>query len=186
MVKESDAVRGVVSLTGQMASVDEDLTGRENLILLARLYGFKGKAAKARADELLAAFGLEEAGVRVDDGGFVLVDRVSRTTARGVYAAGDCTGVLMLASVAAMQGRIAMSHALGDAVARVEAAGLEVLVLDQTRPEIDLSVVKVVVPGMRHFWARFAPGRLYDVPVALGRLAGPTAEADLNPVPIFL
>ena len=60
--------------------------------------------------------GLEEAGVMVDDGGFVLTDKVSRTTARGVYAAGDCTGVLMLASVAAMQGRIAMWHFLGDAV----------------------------------------------------------------------
>ena len=60
--------------------------------------------------------GLEGAGVRVDDGGFIEVDRVSRTSARGVYAAGDCTGVLMLASVAAMQGRIAMWHCLGDAV----------------------------------------------------------------------
>ena len=60
--------------------------------------------------------GLEEAGVVVKDGGFVNVDRVSRTSARGVYAAGDCTGVLMLASVAAMQGRIAMWHFLGDAV----------------------------------------------------------------------
>lgn len=63
-----------------------------------------------------ADLGLESAGVDVDPGGFVTVDRVSRTTARGVYAAGDCTGVLMLASVAAMQGRIAMWHALGDAV----------------------------------------------------------------------
>ncbi len=60
--------------------------------------------------------GLEEAGVNLDEGGFIAVDRVSRTTARGVYAAGDCTGVLMLASVAAMQGRIAMWHVLGDAV----------------------------------------------------------------------
>ncbi|MGH3359429.1 MAG: NAD(P)H-quinone dehydrogenase [Nocardioidaceae bacterium] len=60
--------------------------------------------------------GLESAGVEVDDAGFISVDKVSRTSARGVYAAGDCTGVLMLASVAAMQGRIAMSHALGDAV----------------------------------------------------------------------
>ena len=60
--------------------------------------------------------GLDEAGVTLDDSGFVTVDRVSRTTARGVYAAGDCTGVLMLASVAAMQGRIAMWHFLGDAV----------------------------------------------------------------------
>jgi NAD(P)H dehydrogenase (quinone) len=60
--------------------------------------------------------GLEEARVGLKDGGFVHVDRVSRTSARGVYAAGDCTGVLMLASVAAMQGRIAMWHFLGDAV----------------------------------------------------------------------
>ena len=60
--------------------------------------------------------GLEEAGIDTDDAGFVTVDRVSRTSARGVYAAGDCTGVLMLASVAAMQGRIAMWHLLGDAV----------------------------------------------------------------------
>jgi dihydrolipoamide dehydrogenase len=60
--------------------------------------------------------GLEEAGVITKDGGFVNVDRVSRTSARGVYAAGDCTGVLMLASVAAMQGRIAMWHFLGDTV----------------------------------------------------------------------
>jgi dihydrolipoamide dehydrogenase len=63
-----------------------------------------------------AGIGLEEAGVHLGPGGFVEVDRVSRTSARGVYAAGDCTGVLMLASVAAMQGRVAMWHALGDAV----------------------------------------------------------------------
>jgi NAD(P)H dehydrogenase (quinone) len=67
-----------------------------------------------------AGLGLEEAGVALDDAGFVRVDRVSRTSARGVYAAGDCTGVLMLASVAAMQGRIAMWHFLGDAVAPLD------------------------------------------------------------------
>jgi pyruvate/2-oxoglutarate dehydrogenase complex dihydrolipoamide dehydrogenase (E3) component len=60
--------------------------------------------------------GLESADVATDDAGYITVDRVSRTSARAVYAAGDCTGVLMLASVAAMQGRIAMWHALGDAV----------------------------------------------------------------------
>jgi NAD(P)H dehydrogenase (quinone) len=63
-----------------------------------------------------AGIGLEEAGVRLKESGHVWTDRVSRTTAPGVYAAGDCTGVLMLASVAAMQGRIAMYHVLGDAV----------------------------------------------------------------------
>jgi pyruvate/2-oxoglutarate dehydrogenase complex dihydrolipoamide dehydrogenase (E3) component len=61
--------------------------------------------------------GLEEYGVEVGRGGHVTVDRVSRTNVPGVYAAGDCTGVLPLASVAAMQGRIAMWHALGEAVA---------------------------------------------------------------------
>ncbi|MCC9310924.1 NAD(P)H-quinone dehydrogenase [Kitasatospora sp. RB6PN24] len=63
-----------------------------------------------------ADMGLEEAGVKLNDWGQIVVDRVSRTSAPGVYAAGDCTGVFMLASVAAMQGRIAMYHALGDAV----------------------------------------------------------------------
>jgi len=67
-----------------------------------------------------ADLGLEDAGVATDKGGFIQVDRVSRTSARGVYAAGDCTGVLMLASVAAMQGRIAMWHFLGDAVAPLD------------------------------------------------------------------
>src|SRR3954465_11751402 len=61
VVAEAGAVRGLVSLTGQLASVDDDLTGRENLILLARLLGYRSKQAKVRADELLGAFGLEEA-----------------------------------------------------------------------------------------------------------------------------
>ena len=63
-----------------------------------------------------SGIGLEEAGVRLTPSGHIEVDKVSRTSARGVYAAGDCTGVFPLASVAAMQGRVAMSHALGDAV----------------------------------------------------------------------
>jgi len=60
--------------------------------------------------------GLEDVGVAVNDAGFIEVDRVSRTSVPGIYAAGDCTGVLMLASVAAQQGRIAMAHLLGDEV----------------------------------------------------------------------
>jgi pyruvate/2-oxoglutarate dehydrogenase complex dihydrolipoamide dehydrogenase (E3) component len=67
-----------------------------------------------------ADMGLEEAGVKLKDSGHVWTDKVSRTTAPGVYAAGDCTGVLALASVAAMQGRIAMYHFLGDAVAPLD------------------------------------------------------------------
>ncbi|WP_234985709.1 NAD(P)H-quinone dehydrogenase [Demequina sp. NBRC 110051] len=64
--------------------------------------------------------GLEEAGVALDARGYIQVDKVSRTSARGVYAAGDCTGIFPLASVAATQGRIAMAHALGDAVTPID------------------------------------------------------------------
>ena len=70
--------------------------------------------------------------------------------------------------------------------ARLEQLGLEMLVLDLTRPDIGLPVAKVLVPGLRPFWARFAPGRLFDVPVRLGRLTGPTPHDELNPIPIFL
>ena len=65
IVREADAVRSAVSLTGQLASVDEDLTGRENLILLGRLLGLSRAAARARAAELLEAFGLAEAATRL-------------------------------------------------------------------------------------------------------------------------
>lgn len=78
--------------------------------------------------------GLDAAGVATDERGFIEVDRFSRTSARGVYAAGDCTGVLPLASVAAMQGRIAMWHALGDAVQPLELASVSSTVF--TTPEI--------------------------------------------------
>jgi oxazoline/thiazoline synthase len=70
--------------------------------------------------------------------------------------------------------------------ALVERRGMEMMVLNQTRAEIGLPVVKVIVPGLRHFWARYAPGRLYDVPVRLGWLRAPTSEEELNPIPMFL
>jgi NAD(P)H dehydrogenase (quinone) len=78
--------------------------------------------------------GLAEAGVAVDQHGFVTVDKVSRTSAPGVYAAGDCTGVLMLASVAAMQGRIAMWHTLGEAVKPLRLSHVAATIF--TEPEI--------------------------------------------------
>ncbi|MBB6170031.1 dihydrolipoamide dehydrogenase [Nocardiopsis mwathae] len=81
-----------------------------------------------------ANIGLEETGVRLDKGGFVQVDRVSRTSTPGVYAAGDCTGVNMLASVAAMQGRIAMWHALGEAVSPLKLSTVASTVF--THPEL--------------------------------------------------
>ena len=78
--------------------------------------------------------GLAEAGVRLGPSGHVKVDRVSRTGGPGIYAAGDCTGVLALASVAAMQGRIAMWHTLGDAVTPLDLATVSSTVF--TAPEI--------------------------------------------------
>ncbi len=96
--------------------------------------------------------GLEEAGVHLDARGFIEVDRVSRTSARGVYAAGDCTGVLMLASVAAMQGRIAMRHLLGDAVTPLDLKSVasnvftdpEIATVGVTQAEVDAGAPNVV------------------------------------------
>ncbi len=64
----------------------------------------------------------------------------------------------------------------------VKRAGLDFLVLDQTRPDIEVPVVRVIVPGLRHFYRRFAPGRLYDVPVKLGWRDRPLSEHELNPL----
>lgn len=71
-------------------------------------------------------------------------------------------------------------------VATLAAHDLEVLVLDQTRPDIGLPVVRVVVPGLRTYWARYAPGRLFDVPVRLGLRPDPLPYTQLNPIPLFL
>jgi oxazoline/thiazoline synthase len=67
-------------------------------------------------------------------------------------------------------------------VALAKQAGLDFLVLDQTRPDIEAPVVRVIVPGLRHFYRRFAPGRLYDVPVKLGWRDRPLTENELNPI----
>ncbi len=64
--------------------------------------------------------------------------------------------------------------------------GMETLVLDQTRPDIGMNVVKVIVPGLRHFWPQLGAGRLYDVPVKMGWLSAPLTEEELNPIPMFL
>ncbi|MGE5342557.1 MAG: TOMM precursor leader peptide-binding protein [Candidatus Omnitrophota bacterium] len=64
--------------------------------------------------------------------------------------------------------------------------GLEILVLDVTRPDIGLHAVKVMAPGLRHFWRRLAPGRLYDVPVKMGWLGKPLSEEELNPLELFI
>lgn len=81
-----------------------------------------------------AGLGLERVGIELGRGGYLTVDRVSRTSVPGIYAAGDCTGLLLLASVAAMQGRIAMYHALGEGVSPIRLRTVAATVF--TRPEI--------------------------------------------------
>ena len=98
-----------------------------------------------------AGIGLEAAGVRLSPSGHIEVDRVSRTSARGVYAAGDVTGVFALASVAAMQGRIAMWHSLGDAVAPLDLRRVssnvftapEIATVGITQAQVDAGDIKV-------------------------------------------
>lgn len=68
----------------------------------------------------------------------------------------------------------------------VEKQGMEMLVLDQTRPDVGLRVVKVIIPGMRHWWRRLGAGRLYEVPVTMGWLAKPLTEDQLNPYPMWM
>ena len=81
-----------------------------------------------------AGLGLERVGIELGRGDYLTVDRVSRTSVTGIYAAGDCTGLLPLASVAAMQGRIAMWHALGEGVSPIRLRTVAATVF--TRPEI--------------------------------------------------
>jgi ribosomal protein S12 methylthiotransferase accessory factor YcaO len=64
-------------------------------------------------------------------------------------------------------------------------AGLEMLCLDQTRTDIGMPVWRVIVPGLRHFWRRLGPGRLYDIPVKLGWLDKSIPEEHLNPISMF-
>jgi oxazoline/thiazoline synthase len=78
-----------------------------------------------------------------------------------------------------------LAGVVGACVDRAAGAGLEVVVLNQTRPEIELNVVKVMVPGMRHFWRHLGAGRLYDVPVRTGWLDRPLREDELNPRSVF-
>jgi ribosomal protein S12 methylthiotransferase accessory factor len=82
-------------------------------------------------------------------------------------------------------GSVDLCESLQACLDRLHRAGLEVMILDQSRPDVELSVVRVVVPGLRHFWRRLGPGRLYDVPVKLGWLAAQRAEMDLNPTAMF-
>jgi ribosomal protein S12 methylthiotransferase accessory factor len=81
-------------------------------------------------------------------------------------------------------GRLDNTRDLANACVNVaKQHGLDFLVLDQTRPDIEVPVARVIVPGLRHFYRRFAPGRLYDVPVKLGLRDQPISEGELTPFP---
>lgn len=79
-----------------------------------------------------------------------------------------------------------IGEAIDHVVSRIEAAGMTVLWSDASRPDVPLSIVRTFAPGMRHFWNRYAPGRLYDVPPALGWRDAGYGEADLNPWSMIL
>ncbi|MBA8827498.1 ribosomal protein S12 methylthiotransferase accessory factor [Saccharopolyspora lacisalsi] len=78
-----------------------------------------------------------------------------------------------------------MSENVRTCLRRAADNDLEVIALDQSRPEMELPVVKVMVPGMRHFWRRLGPGRLFDVPVRMGWLDKPLEPESLNPKSVF-
>ena len=67
----------------------------------------------------------------------------------------------------------------------LDRVGVETIIINQTRPEIELAVAKVITPGLRHFWRRAAPGRLYDTPVKLGWIDRALSEDELNPRSVF-
>ena len=135
LVQEVFASRGMTVVGGARAQAVEN-TGEGVRVLLGDGRVVEGSHCLMAVGSVpnTQDMGLEEAGVEVDDRGYIRVDRVSRTSARGVYAAGDCTGVFPLASVAATQGRIAMAHALGDAVQPIELGHVSSNVF--TTPEI--------------------------------------------------
>ncbi len=78
-----------------------------------------------------------------------------------------------------------ISEELVGCVGRLRRSGMQVLAIDQSRPDLDLKVAKVIVPGLRHFWRRLGPGRLYDVPVSSGWWDSPRSEYELNPKSVF-
>ncbi|WP_234983357.1 NAD(P)H-quinone dehydrogenase [Demequina sp. NBRC 110053] len=121
LIQDVFAGRGMTVIGGARAQAVEN-TGSGVAVTLADGRRIEGSHCLMAVGSVpnTQDMGLEQAGVAVDERGYIVVDRVSRTSARGVYAAGDCTGLLPLASVAATQGRIAMAHALGDAVQPIE------------------------------------------------------------------
>lgn len=135
VLEEVFAERGVTLVKNARA---ESVTRTDNGVLVTMTDGrtVEGSHALMTVGSVpnTTGLGLERVGIELGQGNYLTVDRVSRTSVPGIYAAGDCTGLLPLASVAAMQGRIAMYHALGEAVAPIRLRTVAAAVF--TRPEI--------------------------------------------------
>lgn len=102
------------------------------------------------------------------------------------YLAPDETTVLKSASDYSPLCPATIYDSVNFCIEAADGQGLEPFVLDMTHPDVGLNVVKVIVPGMRHFWQRLAPGRLYDVPVKMGWLDRPYKEEELNSIGLFI
>ncbi len=152
MVVEDVFRRRGMTVLGQSRAERVTRTGSDVSVVLADGRTVRGSHCLLTVGMVpsTGGLGLAEHGIAVDDRGFLPVDKVSRTSAPGIYAAGDCTGVLMLASVAAMQGRIAMWHALGEAVTPLRLSHVAATIF--TEPEIatvgvpELAVISGTVP----------------------------------------
>ena len=135
VLEESFAERGVKLFKNARA---ESVARTDNGVLVTMTDGrtVEGSHALMTIGSVpnTAGLGLERVGIELGRGDYLKVDRVSRTSVPGIYAAGDCTGLLLLASVAAMQGRIAMYHALGEGVSPIRLRTVAATVF--TRPEI--------------------------------------------------
>jgi ABC-2 type transport system ATP-binding protein len=155
IVAEADAVRRAVSLTGQLASVDEDLTGRENLILLGLLLGLRRSAAKARARELLDAFGLQEAAGR-------LVKHYSGGMRRRLDIAASIvvTPQLMFLDEPTTGLDPRSRNQVWDIVRELQAAGTTILLCTQYLDEADQLADRIAVIDHGTVIAEGTPGQL--------------------------
>jgi NAD(P)H dehydrogenase (quinone) len=135
VLEDSFAERGVKLVKNARAD-SVTRTGRGVLVTMTDGRTVEGSHALMTIGSIpnTSGLGLDRVGIELGRGNYLTVDRVSRTSAPGIYAAGDCTGLLLLASVAAMQGRVAMYHALGEAVSPIRLRTVAATVF--TRPEI--------------------------------------------------
>lgn len=203
LIEDVFTERGMTVLgTSRMASVKRD--GDTVVVTLTDGRTVEGSHCLLALGSIpnTADLGLVEAGVTLDDGGFVQVDKVSRTSARGVYAAGDCTGVFMLASVAAQQGRIAMAHLLGDAVhpldlekissniftsPEIATAGLSQKQVEERGLQVDVAMLplsanaRAKMQGVHHGFVKLYARRGVGTVIG-GVVVGPRASELIHPI----